>query len=83
MSKKNQVAPKTFEEAIAELEQILSKMEGGNVALEESLSKYERCMFLIRHCRNVLGAAEKQIEALSKSEEGGIQTEPMSDKQEN
>ncbi|MGD0461308.1 MAG: exodeoxyribonuclease VII small subunit [Tepidisphaeraceae bacterium] len=83
MSKKSQVAPKSFEEAIAELEQILSKIEGGEVGLEESLSKYERGTFLIRHCRNVLGAAEKQIEALSKSEEGGIQTEPMSDKQEN
>jgi exodeoxyribonuclease VII small subunit len=83
MSKKNQIAPKSFEEALAELEQILSKIEGGEVGLEESLSKYERGTFLIRHCRNVLATAEKQIELLSKSEEGGIQTEPMSDKQEN
>jgi exodeoxyribonuclease VII small subunit len=83
MSKKNQIAPKSFEEALAELEQILSKIEGGQVGLEESLSKYERGTFLIRHCRNVLGAAEKQIELLSRSEEGGIQSEPMSDKQEN
>ena len=83
MSKKTQMAPKSFEEALAELEQILSKIEGGEVGLEESLSKYERGTFLIRHCRNVLGAAETQIELLSKSEDGGIQTEPMSDKQEN
>jgi exodeoxyribonuclease VII small subunit len=83
MSKKSQPAPKSFEEALAELEQILSKIEGGDVGLEESLSKYERGTFLIRHCRNVLAAAEKQIELLSKSEEGGLQSEPMSDEQEN
>jgi exodeoxyribonuclease VII small subunit len=82
MSKKNQTPPKSFEDALAELEQILSKIEGGEVALEESLAKYERGTFLIRHCRNILGAAEKQIELLSKSEDGGIQTEPMSDQQE-
>jgi exodeoxyribonuclease VII small subunit len=83
MSKKNQIAPKSFEEALAELEQILSKIEGGEVGLEESLAKYERGTFLIRHCRNVLGAAEKQIELLSKAEDGAIQTEPMSEQQEN
>jgi exodeoxyribonuclease VII small subunit len=83
MSKKSQPAPKSFEEALAELEQILSKIEGGEVGLEESLTKYERGTFLIRHCRNVLAAAEKQIELLSKSEEGGLQSEPMSDEQEN
>jgi exodeoxyribonuclease VII small subunit len=75
MAKKNQAPPKSFEEAIAELEQILSQMESSQVALEESLAKYERGTFLIRHCRGVLGAAEKQIELLSKSEDGSIQTE--------
>lgn len=76
MAKKSQAPPKSFEEAIAELEQILSQMESSQVALEESLAKYERGTFLIRHCRGVLGAAEKQIELLSKSEDGSIQTEP-------
>ena len=83
MSKKAQVAPKSFEEALAELEQILSRIEAGEIGLEESLSKYERGTFLIGHCRNVLGAAEKQIEVLSKSEAGGIQSEPMSESEEN
>jgi exodeoxyribonuclease VII small subunit len=83
MSKKSQIAPKSFEEALAELEQILAKIEGGEVGLEESLAKYERGTFLIRHCRNVLGAAEKQIEILSKSEDGAIESELMDEKQEN
>ena len=66
MAKKNQTPPKTFEEALAELEQILTEIEGGEVGLEESLLKYERGNFLIQHCRGVLNTAEKQIEMLSK-----------------
>jgi exodeoxyribonuclease VII small subunit len=76
MGKKTQPPPKSFEDAIVELEQILTQMEGGQVALEESLAKYERGTFLIRHCRGILGAAEKQIELLSKAEDGSIQSEP-------
>lgn len=77
MGKKNQVAPKSFEEALAELEQIVSEIEGGQVGLEESLVKYERGTFLIQHCRGVLNLAEKQIELLSKSADGGIEASPM------
>ncbi len=66
MAKKNQTPPKSFEEALAELEQILSDIEGGEVGLEESLTKYERGQFLIQHCRSILGKAEKQIEAMNK-----------------
>jgi exodeoxyribonuclease VII small subunit len=77
MGKKNQSVPKSFEEAIAELERILSDLEGGQVGLEESLARYERGTFLIQHCRGVLGAAEKQIALLSKAEDGSIQSEAM------
>ncbi|MGD1276007.1 MAG: exodeoxyribonuclease VII small subunit [Tepidisphaeraceae bacterium] len=77
MAKKQQVAPRSFEEALAELEKILADIEGGQVALEESLARYERGTFLIQHCRSVLNAAQKQIELLSKSADGGIQSEPL------
>ena len=61
---RKQTPPKSFEEALAELEQILADIEGGQVPLEESLVKYERGQFLIQHCRGVLTSAEKQIEFL-------------------
>jgi exodeoxyribonuclease VII small subunit len=68
-AKKNQqTPPKSFEEALAELEQILSDIEGGQVPLEQSLSMYERGQFLIGHCRGVLRRAEKQIELLGKGD---------------
>ena len=65
--KPNQTPPKSFEDALRELEQILAEIESGNVGLEESLVKYERGNFLIQHCRTVLNSAEKQIELLSKT----------------
>ena len=67
MAKRNQTAPKTFEEALQELEQILADGEGGDLGLEDSLAKYERGNFLIHHCRGVLNTAERQIELLSKA----------------
>jgi exodeoxyribonuclease VII small subunit len=72
------VPPKSFEEALAELEQILAEIEGGQVALEQSLIKYERGNFLIQHCRGVLSAAEQQIELLSKSAgDGSLAAKPL------
>ena len=73
MAKKNQTLPKSFEDALSELEQILADIENGQVGLEESLLKYERGNFLIQHCRGVLATAEKQIEILSKSADGSLQ----------
>jgi exodeoxyribonuclease VII small subunit len=77
MAKKNQIPPKSFEEALSELETILTEIEGGEIGLEESLVKYERGTFLIQHCRGVLNSAEKQIEVLSKAPAGGLQSEAM------
>jgi exodeoxyribonuclease VII small subunit len=77
MARKHQTPPKTFEEALRELEQILSEIESGEIGLEESLVKYERGNFLIQHCRGVLNGAEKQIELLSKTPDGGIEATPL------
>ena len=78
-TKKNQNPPKSFEEALAELERILSDIEAGEVGLEESLVKYERGNFLIQHCRSVLNRAEQQIDLLSKAADGGLTVEPLNE----
>jgi exodeoxyribonuclease VII small subunit len=78
MAKKpNQTPPKSFEEALKELEQILSGMEAGEVGLEDSLLKYDRGNFLIQYCRGVLNGAEKQIELLSKGADGELKSQPL------
>jgi exodeoxyribonuclease VII small subunit len=66
MARKTQTPPKSFEDALSELERILSDIEAGEIGLEESLTRYERGVFLIQHCRAVLATAEKQIELLTK-----------------
>ena len=80
MARKTQTPPKSFEDALKELEQILADIEAGELGLEESLVKYERGNFLIHHCRGVLGQAEKQIELLSKSADGGLTVTPMQER---
>ena len=79
MAKKTQTAPKNFEDALRELEQILGEIERGEVGLEESLEKYERGNFLIQHCRSVLNRAEQQIDLLSKAADGGLTAQPLND----
>lgn len=77
MAKKIQTSPKNFEDALAELEQILADIERADVGLEQTLVKYERGTFLIQYCRGVLNGAEKQIELLSKGADGAIETTPQ------
>ncbi|MBC7782231.1 MAG: exodeoxyribonuclease VII small subunit [Burkholderiales bacterium] len=67
MAKNKQTQPKSFEEAVGELERILADMERGDVPLEESLSRYERGNYLLQYCRQVLGKAEQQIDELNKA----------------
>jgi exodeoxyribonuclease VII small subunit len=78
-ARKAQPPPKSFEDAVAELEQILGSIESGDLGLEETLVKYERGNFLVRHCREVLDAAEKQIELISKGPDGALTSQPMPD----
>ena len=53
-----------FESALKELEEIVAKMEHGELALEESLQLFERGTQLSRQCRQALDAAELKIRNL-------------------
>jgi exodeoxyribonuclease VII small subunit len=53
----------TFEAARDELEQIVRRLEDGNVSLQESLDLWERGEKLAAHCDALLGQAEQRIEA--------------------
>lgn len=51
----------TFEQAMAELEQVVAKLERGDVALEQSIALYERGAALKKHCETHLTRAEEKI----------------------
>lgn len=66
----------TFEELLAEIEQIVQELESGSLSLEESLERYEKATQALQKCRSILDSAEKRIEILLK-EEGETKTKPF------
>jgi exodeoxyribonuclease VII small subunit len=68
-TEKNNKTSLTFEQAIDQLNQIVSRIEQGQVPLQESLEQYEKGMKLIQHCRGILQDAEKRIEQISAQNE--------------
>ena len=62
----------TFEEAMANLEQIVSEIEDGKVTLEKSIDRYAEGISLVKQCRAILDQAEQKIQLLSKSESGEL-----------
>ncbi len=59
-----------FEAALAELEQIVLRLERGDLPLEESLRQFERGIALTRSCQKALRQAEQKIRVLSKNPDG-------------
>ncbi len=55
------VANMSFEEAMAELETLVNKLESSQVALDDSIRLYDRGAELKRHCEAKLKAAEEKV----------------------
>lgn len=60
----------TFETSLKDLERIVSKLEDGDLSLEESLKLFEDGVKLSRECQERLNQAERRIEVLLKDETG-------------
>ena len=60
------MAKKTFEQALAALEEITHGLEEGELNLEESLKKFEEGISLVEYCNKVLDDAQKRVEILLK-----------------
>ena len=67
----------TFEEAMAQLETIVSRLEEGNVPLEQSLASFEDGVGLLRALHNRLGDVEKRVEVLVRDAAGVLRQEDM------
>jgi exodeoxyribonuclease VII small subunit len=68
----------SFERALAELEQIVGKLESGQAPLQESIAIYERGEALKSHCEKMLKEAEARIEKITLSREGKpVGVEPL------
>ncbi|MCA0425465.1 MAG: exodeoxyribonuclease VII small subunit [Proteobacteria bacterium] len=69
-SPQTDIAALPFEKALAELEQIVQKLERGEVALEESIALYERGEALKKRCDALLREAEARIEKITLGADG-------------
>ncbi|RTL92408.1 exodeoxyribonuclease VII small subunit [Ancylobacter aquaticus] len=68
----------SFEKALAELETIVAKLEGGNVPLEESIALYARGEALKARCDALLKDAEARVEKITLSADGRpVGTQPL------
>jgi exodeoxyribonuclease VII small subunit len=64
----------TFEEALRQLEAIAEQIEQGKIGLEESITRYEEGMALVKQCRDILAKAELRIQKLQERPDGTLET---------
>ena len=60
-----EIATMSFEDAMKELEAVVSRLESGNASLEDSIKLYERGAALRAHCEARLRAAEERVEKIT------------------
>lgn len=72
---KTDIAKMTFEEALGELDRIVSQLESGQAGLEESIQIYERGAALKQHCEEKLKSAQAKIEKIVISPSGAVTSE--------
>ena len=67
MPNKTPETPLNYEDAIAELEGIVRKMESENLPLEQSLDAYKRGVKLLKACQQSLSNAEQEVRIISEA----------------
>jgi exodeoxyribonuclease VII small subunit len=76
--KKSNISPDitklSFEEALEQLEDIVSKLEDGSINLEESIEEYTRGVHLKNHCETKLKEATLKVEQITIDKEGKFST---------
>ena len=76
MSEAPEIAGMSFEQALAELEQIVARLESGQAPLEDSIRLYERGAALKAHCEARLEAARLRVEKIVQGAGGAPAVEP-------
>jgi exodeoxyribonuclease VII small subunit len=68
---------KDFESNLKLLEEIVSKLEGGDLTLDQALAFFEEGVKISRYCNAKLGEAERKVETLIKSADGSVVEVPF------
>ena len=70
------IAAMSFEDALAELEGIVRRLESGQVKLDDAIQSYERGAQLKRHCETKLNEAQQRVDRIVVGPEGVVAVEP-------
>jgi exodeoxyribonuclease VII small subunit len=70
------VKGKKFEEELGDLEQIVSRIDSGELSLEESIAAFERGVALVRSLNHKLDEIERKVEVLIKTAQGELKSVP-------
>jgi exodeoxyribonuclease VII small subunit len=70
------IAAMSFEDALAELEQIVKRLEEGKGRLDDAILSYERGALLKQHCEAKLSEAQGRVDKIVRRAEGTLSTEP-------
>ena len=77
-SENGNIGELSFEKALAELEAIVTRLERGDVPLEESVTIYERGEALKKRCEALLSQADERVQKISADKDGNaVGTEPL------
>ena len=68
---------KSFEQAMARLEEVVGLLERGDAPLEESLKLFEEGMSLMKQCSTMLDRAEQKVSKLTVKEDGTAVETPL------
>jgi exodeoxyribonuclease VII small subunit len=66
-----------FEQAMADLEALVTRMESGELTLEESLQTFERGIHLTSACQQALTSAEQRVQVLIEQGNGSSEVRPF------
>ena len=70
---------KTFEEAMSELEEVVAKLEKGELSLDDSINVFQKGIELSKFCSKKLDEVEKKISLLIEDENGDIKEKMFKD----
>jgi len=71
------MAKKTFEQSLAQLEQIVQELEAGDLPLEQAIKKFEEGIQLSQYCSRKLEETEKKIRTLTQNADGTVTETPV------
>jgi len=66
----------SFEEALAQLEEIVRQLESGSGKLDDAISAYEKGAHLKRHCEAKLAEAKAKVDKISLAPDGSVTAQP-------